>query len=186
MWPPCLHLALAWGIEGHHIAAEIAEQYLDPETARQVRELLAIENATTLAKVSTWAGDIRRQRPQTAPWHYVNIPIHPENGPSGYDAVRDCPDGDCVVASAVIISAGAAAAKVRRISAAGVSARKSATTAAVISTPCSDPSIGSAAGSSDCSHAHPLAHRKGSQTEKSSCRSCCGKCLRQPHTVQVD
>ncbi len=91
-------LGLAWGVEGHHIAADIAEQYLEPETTRQVHELLELENATILADVSTWADDIRRQRPSTGPWHYVNIPIHPQNGPSGYDAVRDCPDGNCVVA----------------------------------------------------------------------------------------
>ncbi len=45
-------LGLAWGVEGHHIAADIAEQYLEPETARQVHELLELENATTLADVS--------------------------------------------------------------------------------------------------------------------------------------
>jgi len=91
-------VGFAWGVEGHHIAADIAEQYLEPEAARQVHELLDLENVTTLADVSTWADDIRRQRPQTGRWHYVNIPIHPQNGPSGYDAVRDCPDDNCVVA----------------------------------------------------------------------------------------
>jgi len=89
--------ARAWGLEGHHIAAEIAERYLEPEAARQVHELLAIENATTLAEVSTWADDIRGQRRDTAPWHYVNIPIHPQYGPPAYDAERDCPRGNCVV-----------------------------------------------------------------------------------------
>jgi hypothetical protein len=34
--------ALAWGGEGHRLVAEIAEQYLGPDTARQVRELLAL------------------------------------------------------------------------------------------------------------------------------------------------
>ena len=58
--------ALAWGWEGHRIVAEIAEQYLKLETASQVRELLAMENATTLAEVSTWADDIRGQRRETA------------------------------------------------------------------------------------------------------------------------
>lgn len=92
--------ALAWGSEGHHIVADIAEQYLEPAAARQVRELLAIENATTLAQVSTWADDIRPQRPETARWHFVDIPIHPPAGtPAAYDAERDCPDGDCVVAA---------------------------------------------------------------------------------------
>ncbi|MGO8919847.1 MAG: S1/P1 nuclease [Stellaceae bacterium] len=91
--------AAAWGDEGHRIAAEIAEQYLEPETARQVRDLLAIENATTLAEVSTWADEIRGQRRETARWHYVNIPIHPPaRTPAGYDAARDCPQGECVVA----------------------------------------------------------------------------------------
>jgi hypothetical protein len=91
--------ALAWGDEGHRIVAEIAEQYLKAGTAHQVRELLALENATTLAEVSTWADKIRGQRRETARWHYVNIPIHPPAGtPAAYDAARDCPNGDCVVA----------------------------------------------------------------------------------------
>ncbi len=41
--------ALAWDSEGHHIAAEIAVQFLEPQTAHQIRELLAIDNETTLA-----------------------------------------------------------------------------------------------------------------------------------------
>lgn len=98
--------ALAWGEEGHRIVAEIAEQYLEPTTARQVRELLAIENTTTLAEVSTWADEIRGQRRETARWHYVNIPIHPPAGtPAGYDAKRDCPQGECVVAKIDELSA---------------------------------------------------------------------------------
>lgn len=92
--------AHAWGSEGHHIIADIAEQYLEPATAHQVHELLALENVTTLAAVSTWADDIRPQRPETARWHYVNIPINPPTGtPAAYDAARDCPTGDCVLAA---------------------------------------------------------------------------------------
>ena len=91
--------ALAWGYEGHRIVAEIAEQFLEPETAHHVRDLLAIENLTTLAEVSTWADQIRPQHPETRRWHFVNIPIHPNPGESsGYDAVRDCPQQECVVA----------------------------------------------------------------------------------------
>jgi hypothetical protein len=90
--------ALAWGDQGHRIVAEIAEQYLEPKAAQQVRELLALENATTLAQVSTWADEIRGQRSETAPWHVVNIPIHPPAGmPRVYDAARDCPHADCIV-----------------------------------------------------------------------------------------
>jgi hypothetical protein len=91
--------ALAWGSEGHHIAAEIAEQFLEPSTVRQVRELLAIDNETTLAQASTWADEIRPQRPETARWHFVDIPINPPAGTlPAYDPRRDCPTGDCVVA----------------------------------------------------------------------------------------
>jgi hypothetical protein len=52
--------AFAWGYEAHQIIAEIAEQFLQPQTVRQVRELLAIENVTTLAEVSTWAALVAR------------------------------------------------------------------------------------------------------------------------------
>jgi hypothetical protein len=92
--------ALAWGDQGHRIVAEIAERYLEPTAARQVRELLALANAITLAQVSIWADDIRPQRPETVPWHVVTIPIHPPPGaPRAYDAARDCPGDDCIVAA---------------------------------------------------------------------------------------
>jgi hypothetical protein len=93
----------AWGPEGHRIVAEIAEQYLEPETARQVREILDLQNATHLAEVANWADQIRRERPETAPWHYVDIPIHPApmpgvEGVNGYLPARDCPREACIVA----------------------------------------------------------------------------------------
>ncbi len=91
--------ARAWGQEGHRVVAEIAEQYLKPDTAKQVRELLALENVTTLADVSMWADYIRPQRRETGPWHYVNIPIHPQlNATTAYDKERDCARDDCIVA----------------------------------------------------------------------------------------
>ncbi len=64
--------ALAWGSAGHKIIAEIAEQYLEPETATPVRDLLGMQHATNLAEVANWADEIRRQRPETARWHYVD------------------------------------------------------------------------------------------------------------------
>jgi hypothetical protein len=73
----------AWGTAGHRVVAELAEQFLEISSARQVRDLLALENVTTLAHVSVWADQIRLQRPETAPWHFVNIPI---DSPSGTPA----------------------------------------------------------------------------------------------------
>jgi S1/P1 Nuclease len=89
----------AWGLEGHRVVAEIAELNLDVSPARAVRDLLALENVTTLAQVSMWADQIRLQRRETAQWHFVNIPIYPPSGTTAaYDPERDCAQGDCVVA----------------------------------------------------------------------------------------
>jgi nuclease S1 len=61
--------------------------------------LLALENVTTLANVSMWADQIRLQRRETAPWRFVNIPIHPPSGTlAAYDPQRDRPQANCVVA----------------------------------------------------------------------------------------
>jgi hypothetical protein len=46
----------------------------------------------SLAAVSTWADEIRSSRPETAPWHYTDIPLNA----SAIDPARDCPNGDCV------------------------------------------------------------------------------------------
>lgn len=86
--------AFAWGSEGHRIIAEIAEQHLEPNSAKEVRDLLAIENATSLADVANWADQIRTQRRETAFWHFADIPI---SAPA-YDPSRDCAGGNCVVA----------------------------------------------------------------------------------------
>ena len=88
--------AFAWGYAGHRIIAEIAEQFLEPETARQIRDLLERDHAYQGIDVGR-SNSV--QRPETAPWHYVNIPVHPAPGePSGYVPTRDCPNGACVVA----------------------------------------------------------------------------------------
>jgi len=86
--------AFAWGSEGHRIVAEIAEQHLEPQTTRQIHDLLAIDNETSLADVANWADQIRRQRHSTASWHFVDIPI----AAATYDPSRDCAKGNCVVA----------------------------------------------------------------------------------------
>lgn len=86
--------AFAWGSEGHRLVAEIAEQRLEPNAAKQVRDLLAIENSTTLADVANWADQVRPQRRETASWHFADIPI----SASAYDPSRDCAGGNCVVA----------------------------------------------------------------------------------------
>lgn len=86
--------ALAWGAEGHRIVAFIAASQLDGRARAEVTRLLGGPLPGSMVRVSTWADEIRRDRPRTAAWHYVDIPL----GSAGYDAARDCRHGNCVVA----------------------------------------------------------------------------------------
>jgi hypothetical protein len=85
--------ALCWGREGHQIVVVIAERHLTATARERVRQILGPD--TSLAAVSTWADEIRPSRPETAPWHYVDIPLNA----SAIDLARDCPTGDCVTAA---------------------------------------------------------------------------------------
>ena len=80
-----------WGPEGHDLIARIAEVQLTPEVHAKVQAILG--PGVTMASVSSWPDSIRRERPNTGPWHYIDIPIDAEHA----DMTRDCPKGDCVV-----------------------------------------------------------------------------------------
>jgi S1/P1 Nuclease len=85
-------LGLAWGPEGHKAVALLAERYLRPQTRAQVHELLGSES---LEDASLWADQIAHtSRPETAPWHYIDIPLRD----SRIDMRADCPQGQCVLA----------------------------------------------------------------------------------------
>jgi hypothetical protein len=65
--------ALAWGQEGHSIIAEVAQREVNPSTRDAIDKLL---NHGTLAAVSSWADDVKfTTRPETYPWHFVDIPL---------------------------------------------------------------------------------------------------------------
>ena len=85
--------AWAWGAEGHEIVAAVALQELTPAARAQVAALLGSD--AMLVHESNWADEVREQRPETAPWHFVDIPL---DAP-GYDPARDCAAGNCVVAA---------------------------------------------------------------------------------------
>lgn len=84
--------AWAWGPEGHEIVASIALRELSPAARSQVASLLGSD--AMMVHEASWADEVRTQRPETGPWHYVDIPLRAP----GYDAARDCADGNCVVA----------------------------------------------------------------------------------------
>lgn len=83
---------LAWGVEGHEIAAGIALRDLTPAAREQVSRLLG--GSMMMVHDANWADEIRDDHPETGPWHYVDIPL----AAASYDAQRDCGDGGCVVA----------------------------------------------------------------------------------------
>jgi hypothetical protein len=84
--------AFAWGPEGHALVARLAEAQLTSAARARVAEILGPN--TTLASISSWPDQVRRARPETAPWHYIDIPINLPH----LDMARDCPKGDCVIA----------------------------------------------------------------------------------------
>jgi nuclease S1 len=76
-------LSLAWGPEGHRVVASVAESRLTPAAKLHVRELLGNDD---LAAISIWADEVRRDRPETFGWHFVDIPM----SAAGFNEQRDC------------------------------------------------------------------------------------------------
>jgi hypothetical protein len=52
-----------------------------------------------MASVASWADEIRRARPASAPWHFVNIPFQKPH----IDLVRDCARQGCVVTEIAVL-----------------------------------------------------------------------------------
>ena len=86
--------ARAWGPDIHALIADMAEAHLTPTASTQMHALLDLEDRHYLSGVSAWADYIRRDAPETAPWHFVDIPLDQ----SHFNALRDCPVDDCVTA----------------------------------------------------------------------------------------
>lgn len=81
--------SLAWGPEGHHTVARIAQLKLNAKASAAVNDLLGV----SMSEVSTWADEVRGQRRETGPWHYINIPIDAPHTRSA----DFCPKEGCVV-----------------------------------------------------------------------------------------
>jgi hypothetical protein len=73
----------AWGPQGHAIIADIASSRLSAVTKKNLRVLLGSQS---LASISSWADDVRKDRPETFGWHFVDIP----KDASGFSEERDC------------------------------------------------------------------------------------------------
>src|SRR5690606_14285037 len=95
----CTSVAHAWNGAGHRLVANLAEPHLSPEARAEVRRLLALEGASGMADVASWADELRGTGSElgkrSSGWHFVNMA---EDG-CAFDAARHCPDGNCVVAA---------------------------------------------------------------------------------------
>lgn len=81
----------SWGGEGHNLVARIAQVQLSAKVRAKIDAILGPN--VTIVTISSWADSVRRDRPETGPWHYVDIPIDMPH----LDMARDCAKGDCVI-----------------------------------------------------------------------------------------
>lgn len=80
----CLPIpSFAWGPEGHQVVGDIARAHLTTSARQRIHELLGNDD---LASISTWADEVRNQRPETYGWHFVDIPMNA----AGFVGNRDC------------------------------------------------------------------------------------------------
>ncbi len=83
-------LAAAWGPEGHAIIALIAETNMSSAALRKSKIIL---RGASLEDVASWPDEVVSLLPQTAPWHYIDIPLHD----STINFRTECRNGDCVL-----------------------------------------------------------------------------------------
>jgi hypothetical protein len=92
------------------VVALIAERHLTPHALAMVKQILrdgpidpSLSRyckdgpADPIADASTWADDIRALRPETAPWHYIDIPL----GTSSRQIGQFCPLPESCVTQAI-------------------------------------------------------------------------------------
>ena len=69
--------AVAWGMTGHRVVAEIAQRHLSKKAAKNLKKLIG---TAPLAFWANWPDYIKSDTTdkwkQTGPWHYVDLPGH--------------------------------------------------------------------------------------------------------------
>jgi hypothetical protein len=105
----CVSPAFPWGCQGHRSVALVALEQLTPHARAMTSNLLQGEpsdpslhrfchhgDLPPFADVSTWADDIREKRKETAPWHFIDVPL---------GVARDHMYDACPVATGCVTSA---------------------------------------------------------------------------------
>jgi len=79
-----------WSGLGHRLIARIAAERISAPVRAEVDTLLG---GLTLREVAVWADSIRPTRPETGPFHYINVPVD-----SAFtDWRRYCPAAGCIL-----------------------------------------------------------------------------------------
>ena len=97
--------AHAWGCKGHQVVALIAERHLNARARTVVLQILEAAPISSelrrfcgnsgldaIVDSSTWADDERTVRPETADWHFIDIP----RGATKGNLEQYCPPAGCV------------------------------------------------------------------------------------------
>lgn len=74
----------AWIDTGHMLIATIAERGLKAKALAEAERLLKIggdAKNSDFVTTSPWADDVRRQRPETGPWHYIDYHFRTDGKP---------------------------------------------------------------------------------------------------------
>jgi hypothetical protein len=85
--------AAAWGPVGHETVAYIAMDNLTPAAKEKISAIL--DQGNELANISNWADQIRDYRKDTAPWHFIDLPVRKDL--TVKDEEKYCPNENCVV-----------------------------------------------------------------------------------------
>lgn len=87
--------AFGWDDAGHMVIADIAYARLTPKARAEADRLLAIggtDRTNDFITAACWADDIRRDRPETGPWHYIDLHFRQDGRPT-----TNRPDAENVV-----------------------------------------------------------------------------------------
>lgn len=85
-----LEVNATWGVTGHRVVGDIAENHLTPKARKKIRKILG---SKSIAYYSTWMDEIRSDSlfNHTHDWHWVTIPDN-----STYEEAEKNPNGDII------------------------------------------------------------------------------------------
>lgn len=65
-------IAIAWGVEGHRIVGQVAEQYLNKKAKKEINKILGTES---IAMTSNWADFVKSDSSYNYlyNWHFINL-----------------------------------------------------------------------------------------------------------------